>query len=85
VPPTSQSQATTNKTTHITAKSEVSQSTAISDRPKAKPKISRKSQQAQQQQQQQQTATPVWNQTNYLFTATLLMVALILECRAIFS
>lgn len=38
----------------ITAKSEVSQSTAISDRPKAIPKNSRKHQQAQLQQQQQQ-------------------------------
>jgi hypothetical protein len=39
----------TNKTTHITAKSEVSQATAISDRPKAKPKNSRKLQQKQVQ------------------------------------
>lgn len=37
-----------NKTTPITAKSEVSQSTAISDRPKAKAKNSRKHQQPQQ-------------------------------------
>lgn len=37
------------KTTHITAKSEVSQATAISDRPKAKPKNSRKLQQKQAQ------------------------------------
>lgn len=39
----------TTKTTHITAKSEVSQATAISDRPKAKPKNSRKLQQKQAQ------------------------------------
>lgn len=37
----------TNKSTHITAKSEVSQHTAISDRPKAKPKNSRKQKQVQ--------------------------------------
>lgn len=56
-PPSSQTNQTpmVNKTTHITAKSEVSQSTAISDRPKAKPKNSRKLQQAQQQQQQNQS------------------------------
>ena len=36
-----------NKTTQITAKSEVSQATAISDRPKAKAKNSRKHQQNQ--------------------------------------
>lgn len=40
----------TTKTTHITAKSEVSQATAISDRPKAKPKNSRKLQQNKQAQ-----------------------------------
>lgn len=45
-----------NKTTHITAKSEVSQLTAISDRPKAKPKNSRK---LQQQQKQSQSETIV--------------------------
>lgn len=45
----------TNKTTHITAKSEVSQETAIQDRPKAKPKNSRKLQQQQQAQQKQAT------------------------------
>jgi hypothetical protein len=43
--------ASTNKT-QLTTKSEVSQSTAISDRPKAKAKNSRKNHQQQQQQQQ---------------------------------
>jgi hypothetical protein len=43
-----------NKTTQITAKSEVSQTTAISDRPKVKAKNTRKLQQQQQQLQQNQ-------------------------------
>lgn len=42
---TQTNQTLSTKTTHITAKSEVSQATAISDRPKAKPKNSRKLQQ----------------------------------------
>lgn len=65
-----------NKLTHITAPSEVSQSTAISDRPKAKPvskkdaKNSRKMtgvlllQQQQRQQQQQQQQQPQQEQQN---------------------
>lgn len=43
-----QAQAASGRS-QITAKSEVSQATAISDRPKAKPKISRKHQQTHQQ------------------------------------
>jgi hypothetical protein len=44
---------TINKPTQLATKSEVSQATAISDRPKVKAKNSRKSQQQQQQQNQQ--------------------------------
>lgn len=51
----------------ITAKSEVSQSTAISDRPKAIPKNSRKHQQAQLQQQQQQQVLSGMTVKNNLF------------------
>lgn len=47
-----QAQVVPTGRSQITAKSEVSQATAISDRPKAKPKISRKHQQQQQQQAQ---------------------------------
>lgn len=51
---TSSNQNQTTKPTQITAKSEVSQSTAISDRPKAKPNSRKKLQQKLLQQQLQQ-------------------------------
>jgi hypothetical protein len=50
----SSTQNQTSKPTQITAKSEVSQSTAISDRPKAKPNSRKKLQQQKQQQLLQQ-------------------------------
>lgn len=55
----SSNQNQTSKPTQVTAKSEVSQSTAISDRPKAKPNLRKKLQQQKQQllQQQLQQAT----------------------------
>ena len=63
-----------NKLTHITAPSEVSQSTAISDRPKAKPvskkdaKNSRKlTNTLQQQHQQQQNSMVILNATTMTY------------------
>lgn len=56
-----------NKPTQLATKSEVSQATAISDRPKVKAKNTRKIQQQQQQQQQQIQQSQTGVSLNHFF------------------